>query len=292
MAQAISMELTAPPRIFVLYGRGAVARKPGLAPGVSLPEIRVSLRGVKSKRSNVAAYAKVCGFSSYEPLPLTYPFVSAFPLAIQIMSHASFPLPLLGTIHLQNKISLHRPITLQDALDFDCAITATRWADNGVEFDITTHATSGGTEVWTCVSTFLRRVKGLSSGANGKAKPTRAEPLQGSAREEWKLPADLGRRYALVSGDFNPIHIASLTAKAFGFPRAIAHGMWSKARAVAALGAEVSSRPVEVDVRFKAPVLLPSRAVFVSERKDGTTLFELQAAKGDKVHLSGTVRPL
>ena len=51
----------------------------------------------------------------------------------------------------------------------------------------------------------------------------------------WRLPADLGRRYAAVSGDHNPIHLYPLTAKAFGFPRQIAHGMWTKARCVAAM---------------------------------------------------------
>ena len=51
---------------------------------------------------------------------------------------------------------------------------------------------------------------------------------------EWRLPGDLGRRYAAVSGDRNPIHLYALTAKAFGFPRQIAHGMWSKARCLAA----------------------------------------------------------
>ena len=58
----------------------------------------------------------------------------------------------------------------------------------------------------------------------------------------WRLPGDLGRRYAAVSGDHNPIHLYPLTAKAFGFPRQIAHGMWSKARCVAALDEPAARR--------------------------------------------------
>ena len=38
-----------------------------------------------------------------------------------------------------------------------------------------------------------------------------------------------------MSGDHNPIHLYPLTAKALGFRRQIAHGMWSLARCVAAV---------------------------------------------------------
>lgn len=34
--------------------------------------------------------------------------------------------------------------------------------------------------------------------------------------------------------DLNPIHLHALTAKAFGFPRALAHGMYTSARAFSA----------------------------------------------------------
>ena len=54
-------------------------------------------------------------------------------------------------------------------------------------------------------------------------------------RRPGRFPSDLGRRYGSVSGDLNPIHLSDPTAKLFGFPRAIAHGMWTKARCLAAL---------------------------------------------------------
>lgn len=292
MSEALTMELDTAPRVFVLYGRAVVARKPGLSRGGVLPEIRARLRNVENDRSRVEAYAKLCGFANTDPLPLTYPFLPTFPLLIQIMSHAQFPLPLLGTIHLNNKIVLHRAIALAERLDYDCRITATRWVDMGVEFDVTTHASTGGQgqEVWTCVSTFLRRMRSGGAGGGTKDK-ARQEALTGTSRETWKIPSDLGRRYARVSGDFNPIHLTSVTAKAFGFPRAIAHGMWSKSRAVAALGPDVSKQPATVEVRFKAPVLLPTRVVFVREQgSDGVTQFELQGDGSGRVHLSGSLR--
>src|SRR5213076_2448555 len=77
----------------------------------------------------------------------------------------------------------------------------------------------------------------------------------------WKLPGDIGRRYAAVSGDRNPIHLHPLSARLFGFPRAIAHGMWTKARALAAQEAELPDA-YTTSVRFRKPILLPSRVEF------------------------------
>jgi acyl dehydratase len=55
------------------------------------------------------------------------------------------------------------------------------------------------------------------------------------ARPASRAPADIGRRYGLVSGDMNPIHLSAPSAKLFGFRQAIAHGLWTKARALAAM---------------------------------------------------------
>jgi acyl dehydratase len=104
---------------------------------------------------------------------------------------------------------------------------------------------------------------------------------------EWRLPGDLGRRYGAVSGDRNPIHLHALTARAFGFPRAIAHGMWTKARALAALEATLPDA-YTVDVAFKKPILLPGRVTFAAE--EGR--FVVRSAKDpDVIHLEGTVTP-
>ena len=77
----------------------------------------------------------------------------------------------------------------------------------------------------------------------------------------WRVPGDIGRRYGGVSGDLNPIHLHPLSARLFGFPRAIAHGMWTKARAVAAMEAKLPEA-FAVDVGFRKPLLLPGKAAF------------------------------
>jgi acyl dehydratase len=112
-------------------------------------------------------------------------------------------------------------------------------------------------------------------------------PARTSAR--WRVPADAGRRYARVSGDVNPIHLSALTARAFGFPRAIAHGMWVEARALAALSGRLPDA-LAVDVAFRKPLLLPSTVELATARAGAGWGFAVRGREGVE-HLVGTVRP-
>ncbi len=107
----------------------------------------------------------------------------------------------------------------------------------------------------------------------------------------WSLPGDLGRRYAAVSGDYNPIHLYPLTAKALGFNRQIAHGMLTLARCLAALENRLPEM-VRVDVAFKKPVFLPSRVAFGSRPLDDGYAFSLSKAGSETLHLLGRTAAL
>ena len=109
----------------------------------------------------------------------------------------------------------------------------------------------------------------------------------------WQLPGDLGRRYGSVSGDLNPIHVHPLTARLFGFPSAIAHGMWTKARALAALEPRLPDAFV-VDVRFRRPILLPAKVEFATADEGEEIDFTVRGhgKKRDNRHLDGRVTPI
>ena len=107
----------------------------------------------------------------------------------------------------------------------------------------------------------------------------------------WRVPDDAGRRYAKVSGDVNPIHLSGLSAKAFGFKRAIAHGMWVKARALAALSGRLPDA-LSVDVGFQKPLFLPSTVALSTAEAGGGWDFAVRNAINGSPHLVGTVRPV
>lgn len=289
--------LDSSPSILPLYARAALPMIPGasLLPfvpggGGEIPDgLDLELAGVVAKPEDVAAYAKVCGFALRDTLPPTYPHMLAFPLHMAIMSDGSFPFGAVGLVHVENSIAQKRPIGIHEEMTIRVRPTKLQPHPKGKTFSLETEVLVDGKLVWESVSTMLRR--GKSNGdAPKQEKGFESLPADAPASAEWKLPGDLGRRYAGVSGDRNPIHMHSLTAKPLGFPGAIAHGMWTKARALAQLESRLP-QSFEVEVRFRKPVLLPAKVVFASEEQGEEILFAVRDAKKGTPHLEGRVRP-
>ncbi|WP_430461980.1 MaoC/PaaZ C-terminal domain-containing protein [Thalassolituus sp. LLYu03] len=287
MSQAVSMQFSSAPGTIGQYLRALTARGTGQSKP-EFPTLDALLVGVLADSAKVKAYARVCGFNDNSGyLPLTYPHILAFPLHMELMLHKSFPLPLMGLVHISNRITQRRRIRVSDKLDIHCRLGESRQTDKGTEFDILTTVSSAGEELWSSVSTNLFR---RASGAAAKGPRTPQAPAQFDSSEYWTLPSSLGRQYARVSGDSNPIHLHPLAAKLFGFKRHIAHGMWSKARIAAALAEKFSDGAVEFACDFKLPVFLPAKLeLCYSRSEDGQIRFELRNPGGDKVHVKGTI---
>ncbi len=301
--------LNGAPGILGLYARAAAPLIPGASrlPGIpggggEIPEIELELPGVLADPDEVAAYARVCGFALRDHLPPTYPHVLAFPLHMAVMADGRFPFGAVGLVHVENRIVQHRQVGIGEEITLRVRPTALQPHSKGKTFTILSEARIEGEVAWESVSTFLRR--GASEKGGGKAAKAGAkaaapssagqfEPLAADApaSSEWRLPGDLGRSYASVSGDRNPIHMHSLTAKPLGFPGAIAHGMWTKARCLAALESRLPDA-FAVDVRFRKPIVLPAKVEFAAREEGGETVFAVRDAKRSTPHLDGRVAPL
>jgi acyl dehydratase len=290
--------LDSSPSILPLYARAALPMIPGasLLPfvpggGGEIPEgLDLELPGVTAKAEDVAAYAKVCGFTLRDTLPPTYPHMLAFPLHMAVMSDGSFPFGAVGLVHVENSIVQKRPIGIDEEMTIRVSPTKLQPHPKGKTFSLETEVLVDGEVVWESTSTMLRR-GGSDGDAPKQEKGFESLPADAPASAEWKLPGDLGRRYAGVSGDRNPIHMHSLTAKPLGFPGAIAHGMWTKARALAQIESKLPDA-FEVEVRFRKPILLPARVEFASATEGEEILFAVRDAKKGTPHLEGRVQPL
>ncbi|MFC9915461.1 MaoC/PaaZ C-terminal domain-containing protein [Streptomyces sp. NPDC127197] len=248
-------------------------------PDAGFPRTRLVLSGVRVDLARLAAYERVCGFPTGEDaLPLTYPHVLGFPLAMRLMSDRHFPLPLLGLVHTSVEISRHA--ALPAAGEYELAVCVDGLAPHrrGTEATVVTEARAGGEVVWESRSTYLARHR---TDARQPSNGTEHAPLP--VRAEWRLGGDIGRRYGAVSGDRNPIHLYPLTARLFGFRRPLAHGMWTVARCLAAHG---TPDAVLVRAQFRAPVLLPGAVEYAA---DGGR-FELRS--GERRCVTGEVFPL
>ena len=249
--------------------------------GADPSKLVVTRPQVEVARKDVDAYAKVCGFPHKDTAPLTYPHMLAFPLHMAIMTDPAFPYPAIGSVHVENSITGHRPVRVGETLAVTTRATAPRNHAKGKVVDFVTEARADGELVWESTSTYLRRGRGSEGAETGMQFGAMPE-----GGVEWRLPGDLGRRYAGVSGDRNPIHLYPLTAKALGFPRQIAHGMWSKARCIAAIENRLPDA-VRVDVAFKKPILLPGTVSFGTAATDEGHLFSLTRPKDGSPHLLG-----
>jgi acyl dehydratase len=293
--------LDSSPRILPLYARAVAPLMPGASrlPWVAgaareVPDLRLTLSRVPIDPERVARYERVCAFTARGQVPATYVHVLAFPLHLALMADGSFPFPAIGLVHVANQIIQHRPIGHAERLDLEVRATPLAPHRRGRTFSIASTAHVDGELVWEETSTMLRR-GGASSSEAGSREDEPSAPEVADDGEQWRLAGDLGRRYAAVSGDRNPIHLHALTARALGFPRAIAHGMWTKARCLAALQdahADLLQGTFAIDVSFRRAILLPATVRFDSVAEANDVSFGVREAASEDIHLVGRLRPL
>ncbi|MEW2397399.1 MaoC/PaaZ C-terminal domain-containing protein [Streptomyces sp. NPDC046862] len=282
--------LPKPPSLAPLLARGAL-RSPFKHPhpDAAFPRTRLLLPRTRVDLARLAAYERVCGFpTGDDALPITFPHVLGFPSAMLLMSDRDFPLPLLGLVHTSIEITQHRP--LPPGGDYELLVYVEKLAPHrrGTEATVVTRARTDDTVVWESRSTYLaRHTTGDRPAAPDDRPATRAHDTSQEAPKplpvlaEWHLAGDVGRRYGAASGDRNPIHLHPLTARLFGFPRAIAHGMWTVARCLAEHGTPGAAF---VRAEFRTPVLLPGKVTYAAEGGR----FELRG-HDDRVHVTGKV---
>jgi acyl dehydratase len=290
-------ELHSSPSMLPTFARAGVAMVPGASRlpfigggGGDIPDLTLVLNDVEVSRERLASYDRVCGFDVSDRLPATYLHMLAFPLHLTLMTDGTFPFPAIGLVHIYNRIVQRRPVTVGERFSLKVWPTALEPHPRGRQFSVLTEARVGEELVWEEVSTNLRRGGGSDSGGEAERSVPSAEGLPAAAT--WKLPAALGRRYGAVSGDLNPIHMHPLTARLFGFRSAIAHGMWTKARCVAALGPRLPDA-FTVEVAFRKPILLPATVEFAQDAGEGSDglRFGVRDAREGAPHLDGRVTP-
>jgi acyl dehydratase len=272
-----------------LYARGAglsLARR--VRPGPStLPDVEYVVRGLQASSGHLTDYQHLLGESASDVLPAGFVHVLAFPVATALMVRSDFPLPLVGLVHLANRVTQLRPLSLSDVLDVRASAADLRPHRSGTQVDLVTEVSVDGTVAWRGVSTYLARGVSLA----GTSAESSAIFVPPTPTGRWTLDGDTGRRYAAVSGDRNPIHLSALSAKALGFPRAIAHGMYTASRALADVGA-ARGDAFDWSVEFVKPVLLPGTVtVRIASSAEGFTFAGWDARSG-KPHLTGSVTPL
>jgi acyl dehydratase len=264
--------------------------------GAVLPETSHQVRGVKADVVKLTAYQHLIGEPATDVLPAGFIHALAFPLAMSVMNRDDFPLPLLGMIHLRNMVEQRRAISFTESLVITASAENLRGHRSGTQLDMVAEVSSSKGEeiIWRGVSTYLAKGVFLPGIDKPSANPAPEDFRPPNPTAIWQLGVDTGRAYAAVSGDFNPIHLSALSAKALGMRRSIAHGMYLSSRALADVGA-AKGEAFDWDVSFEAPVFLPARvALDISTvQADGGAWqrsdYVAWSPKAGRKHFSGSV---
>lgn len=285
------MDLTRSPSTWSLLGRAGFKgnNKSALAklPESILPDEPIRLLHQELNKNQLEAFNQLCGWKAnqYKPIHPCFLHTLAFPVHLKLMLQSSFPFKLLGLVHLKNHIRQLRPVFPGEVIDIDCAFAGLAEHDKGWIFDINTDVCVEGELVWQSKSTNLFLSKQRTKQPSGSVTPP---DLMTDVITTQSFDADLGLRYARVSGDWNLIHLYPLSAKLFGFKRHIAHGMYSKAFCLSAFEEQLGNK-FYVDVEFKRPVFLPCETRLCGKTTGSGSSFELQSANGETLHLSGKI---
>lgn len=287
--ESVTTNLTfvTPPRISL--ASAAMHRGREFREGDSLGRFEASAASVGGAGELASAYARVTGFVAADPLPITFPVVLTSGLQLAIMTAPAFPLPVLGIVHVRQTIQRFRHFSVSEALSASVHVEGNRVVRGGGEFDLVSEVRAGDELVWRGVTTILSRA---IRGDGVKRAPEQPPSGVVSRSARWRVRGDQGRRYAAVSGDYNPIHLTVLSARLFGFRRPIAHGWWTLARCLAEMDTDVPEA-ASVDVRFSGPLSLPGTVTFESgPLSTGGHRFEVRGRTGrdrDAHLLVGTV---
>ncbi len=232
----------------------ALFKRPRRAHGQRTPRTHYLLEQIDTHQ--LRRYRQALGFRD-EGIPLTYWYLLAQRAQVATMLDDAFPFRLPGTVHTANALQVTGAARRDAALLLATTVHIHPPTEHGAVYaDLETAARQDDADVFQCRSTYL-----LVRGQRGPRKQQRGGEADLPVLARWRLERNSGRDYARVSGDWNPIHLWSWSARLMGLQRPIIHGMHTLARACAELEQASGQRVVALDGRFKAPAALGSELV-------------------------------
>jgi acyl dehydratase len=262
---AINLEFTQAPGIASAMAKALLLRRKGFDAKVGMPEINASWTGAQADQGALRDYCNTLDIEFSDTLPVLYPHVMAGGMHMHMLTHKVFPIGLLGAVHLKNTITQHKPIAIGDKMDIHAQMGGFRLTAKGVEFDFSTQVKIADEVVWEELSIYF-----MAGKFGGKENPSTETSFELASLDKmadvtsWAVPKNRGKKYASISGDYNPIHTSKYLAKLFGFKRDIAHGFGILAQAInqfeLANKTELAKGHCQVDVIFKGPLYLESDA--------------------------------
>ena len=207
------------------------------------------------------------------------------------------PLDFSRALHAASEVRYTRPLGVDEHAHYHARVVQIDDNERRTRIHVETvvHETDArGAEIFR--NTMVLHVR--KAPAEKRPRETAEAPLtSGQELAAFRLGRDLGERYAMVAGDFNPIHWSRLAARACGFKTLFAQGYCAKALIAHALIRQLLNGDVTafqaLRVDFRQPVFLPSEVrLFAGEplHRDGasTRALSLGTAAHEPALVTGT----
>ena len=277
---SIQLNYQSKPNIASAMFKALVLPRKGFDAKVGLPDIQATWTNAKADKDALADYLNVLDLPQQDTLPILYPHVMAGAMHMHMLANKTFPIRLLGALHLKNRITQLKAIDVNAQFDIKSAMADFRLVAKGVEFDFSTDVYVDGEKVWYEVSTYF-----MAGRFGGKENPSSETSFELAALEnpvagkDWFVPANRGKVYAKITGDYNPIHTSKQLAKLFGFKRDIAHGFGVLAQGIETVAAIETAggldKALQVDVIFKGPVFLENTVTLKQNTEQDAQRFDM-----------------
>lgn len=254
----------------------------------NLPDIKVQYDNQSVQPNDLKKYNKVCGFDHTLIVPSTYIHTRVFDLQAILLTHPGCPYPYPGLIVFANTIKQTRPLYVGEEFNLSCSFGNLIAHEKGQGFEINSYLEVKGKRIWEETMIFLYKGKEGIGNVFEMRQPALAENC---IKKSWSLHQTLGLEYAQASGDYNPIHLHSIPAKLFGFPRHLIHGMWTQAKILVELEKQLSDA-FEFAVAFKTPIFLPASVIFRYEKTEKGFDFDVVDKTQEKPHVKGYINNL
>jgi hypothetical protein len=263
------------PSLPLSLARAAAPWKRAATASTILPVQSAQLLGWRPNSSALGTYRRLVGSSA--ELPFLYPQVPVMALTLDLVSRWTYPIRAMGMVHVGSVVECLESISSTDPWDLDVKTSAGRHVRAGLEFDVVGEVSVGGTVRWRSRAVYLSRSRS-AAGAQDSTVPRFPAGVLWQDEASFEAEEGIGRAFGMASGDLNPIHLHSATARLFGFKRAIAHGWWTTGRVPALLGLDEARPGRRLEVAYRRPIELPSRPLVHSRRGEDEVDFAVMEA--------------
>ncbi|MDF1665712.1 MAG: MaoC/PaaZ C-terminal domain-containing protein [Planctomycetota bacterium] len=193
-------------------------------------------------------------------LPPTYAATWGMRLFSRLLAESGLRLPLARVLHVGNAVSFKKWPHADQELLVNARLTSVDVTESrSIVVGEMIHTDKNNDELFTVTMTMFFPGNGKkSNGSKAPRPPAPRVPFGATCLGRFHPTLPAIRNYSAVSGDFNPVHMSHLAAKASGFPRAFIHGYATKAYAANMIIQELlRGDPTELkslDLQFKKPL--------------------------------------